>query len=561
MSLGLVPLPPRDLAWVIALGIAQALVLGGWIVCTWQAVDAIAGMQQDIAAVYPWLAGLLAVSLCMGGLRALEFRVCERIGFDAVRRLRMQLYRHMVGMAPRQIQHRSRGSLLLRLTGDLTMYRTLLSRGIARGIASAIVLVIGLAVVAWISGPMAVAAILVFGLGAAASVSQGRLLRRATAVVRRRRSLLTGNIDEQVNTLAVVQTFGRVGGETSRLSHQNDSMTKALNREAAIRGRMRGISAATGWAAVMVALAAGAYEMSEGYLTLAGLAAAATCVRHLASPARNLALVHDYWRRADISRRKIRDFLNSRSRPLDELGHMPVRVRAGMIQFDRVSVKGALSGVSGTIPGRKRVAIVGPSGAGKSTLLGLVARLVEPDQGEVLVDGIVLSSATLHTSTRDIGIVSADLPLMRGTLRRNLTYRHRSASDEELASVLTACGLDGLVGSLPQGLDSWLTEGGRNLSAGERQRVALARAMLRFPRILLLDEPTTNLDRESAAIFHAAIDRYPGTVLIATHDPAEVALTDMTWELCDGRLVRVGPSEDRHDPGPLRAQDMVGTLQ
>ncbi|MDQ4086515.1 MAG: ABC transporter ATP-binding protein/permease [Pseudomonadota bacterium] len=534
-----------ELAKIVALGICQAAVLVAWILLVWRAVDAIVTMQGDVRPVLPWLLALLIVALLNGIVRALEFSICERLGFNVVRRLRMEIYRHMAGMTARQIQHRSRGSLLLRMTGDLTMLRTWISRGIGRGTIGAIVITGVLTAVAFMSVLMAVVAAMVFLTGAALSLTTGRRLRYFTAAVRRRRSLLASNIDEQLNTLHVVQAFGRFGGEHERLSRQNDAMTLALIREARIRGRLRGISSGTGWLAVVAVLAAGIFELAEGYISVGMVIAAATGIRHLTGPIRSLGFAQDYWRRAWISRRKIQQFLRSRSRPVASPFQHELRLRRGTIEFDGVCVAGALENISGSIGGGERVAVVGPSGAGKSTLLGIVARLVEPDAGEVLLDGKPLASCSLRSSSREIGMVSGDLPLMRGTLRRNITYRRPSATDAEIWQVAAACGLEETVRKLPSGLDFWVTEGGKNLSLGERQRLALARAILGYPRILLLDEPTANLDEASRQVFREVLVRYPGTILLATHDADDAALMDQVWRLDGGRLVETSAG-NRH---------------
>lgn len=528
-----------EIAKIIILGAAQAAILLAWIIAIWKAVDAAASMGGDVKIVLPWLAALAVVAMANAIVSAFEFSICEQIGFGVVRRLRMQIYGHMLGMAPRQIQNRSQGSLLLRLTGDLTMLRTWISRGIGRGSIGLIVTATGLAALAWLSPLMAVAAALMFLIGAAASLTLGRRLRRFTAAVRRRRAVLTSNVDEQLHTLSVVQLFGRSAGEYARLSRQNEIMTNALIREARIRGRMRGVTAGAGWMAVAAVFATGVLELADGYITLGMLVAALAGIRHLGGPVRSVGLAHDYWRRANVSRGKILDFLSSSSRPLSHPFHQRLRVRAGRITFDEVSVTGALNVVSGSIRGGERVAIVGKSGAGKSTLLGLVARLTDPTSGEVLIDGSSLASSTLESCFRSVGMVSADLPLMRGTLRRNLTYRRPSASLDEIWQVAARCGLDGWIKSLPDGLDAWITEGGKNLSAGERQRLALARALIGYPRILLLDEPTSSLDVVDKAVFRDALSRYPGTILLATHDLEEAKYMDTVWHLENGRLVDV----------------------
>ena len=150
-----------------------------------------------------------------------------------------------------------------------------------------------------------------------------------------------------------------------------------------------------------------------------------------------------------------------------------------------------------------------------------------------------MRESTLRSRLRQIGMVAPDLPLMRGTVRRNLTYRKPAATDAELDRVLMACHLDELLDELPNGLNTWLTEGGRNLSVGQRQRLALGRALLGNPPVLLLDEPTQNLDEASREVFRRVIAHNKGTVLLVTHDAGVAALADHVWSMDDGRIIEV----------------------
>jgi ABC-type multidrug transport system fused ATPase/permease subunit len=139
--------------------------------------------------------------------------------------------------------------------------------------------------------------------------------------------------------------------------------------------------------------------------------------------------------------------------------------------------------------------------------------------------------------------MGSELPLLRGSLRRNLLYRWREAPETELERVIDICGVREVIAVLPDGLAAKITEGGTNLSAGYAARVALARAMLGNPKILLLDEPTLNLDEATRRIFHEALLHYGGTVMLVTGDPEEAAMADVVWEMEDGRLARVVPGK------------------
>ena len=540
-------LPGRDLAKVIAIAIVQATTLVAFLWLLRTILDDLTKGQVDMRAVGKWILVLLAVTLVNAALRGLEFSMTEKMGYQLVRRLRMRLYGHMEGMAPRQLQHRSRGSLLMRFTGDLSILRTWVSRGVARGLVSAIVLVAGLGIIAYFDVRLAVTMGAVLAFGSAALAEIGPRLNRLTRRMRRRRAMLTSNIDEQVHALAVVQVSGRSAGEYERLSRQNDTLTASLYETASTRGVMLGVSAAAGWLAIVAVLFVGALEVANGNASIGVVVTAVIASRQLTGPVRRLGLSYDYWQRARVSRAKILDFLSSSTRALDAPELERLRVRRGRIELRDVSVAGSLEHVTQTAEGGDVVAIMGPAGAGKSSLLGTVAGLLDAESGEIVVDDQPVATTTLRSRFAGVGMVAPDLPLMRGSVRRNLTYRQPTASEDEIRRVLLACHLDGLVGELPQGLDSWLTEGARNLSAGERQRLALARALMGDPPILLLDEPTANLDEASKEVFRRVIAHHNGTVLMVTHDANEAAIADQVWMMADGHIVEAIRGDEFRD--------------
>ncbi|WP_157155671.1 ABC transporter ATP-binding protein [Diaminobutyricimonas sp. LJ205] len=552
-SSGLWRITGGQVTLVLSIAILQVGVLIGYVLLIRAIIDALVPGAVGAAADVVWRTAILQVialavlALFNGWLHAIEFSITERIGYRIVQDLRMRMYEHLQGMSARQFQGRARGGVLLRFLGDLSMTRMWVSRGVLGGFVAAIALggaTIGLGILnLW----MTLAIVGVLLAGAAASLAAGHAMRRATRTMRRRRSLVMSNLDEQMNTLSIIQISGRTRGEYARLSRQNDTLTRALIRVARLRGYLRGIATASTMLAVAAVLISGLFEVRRGGTTVGTVVAFAIVVRQLAGPIRRLGLAHDYWHRAQVSQQKILEFLQSSSRELDNPIDVPLRVRKGTIEFDHVSVEGALSDVSFTIPGGQFVAITGPGGAGKSTLLGLVARTIDPNQGSIVIDGQPLEYTTLRSIARWIGAVGPDLPLTRGTVRRNLTYAMPDVSDDELQRVLAVTGVDDLLDDLPHGLETWVTEGGRNLSLSQRQRIALGRAIMGSPPILLLDEPTHGLDEKGRDRLLQMLSRHRGTVLLASHDPRELALADTVIVLTDGLVVAEVPGDEFRD--------------
>ncbi|MGQ0574045.1 MAG: ABC transporter ATP-binding protein [Pseudonocardia sp.] len=540
-----------DIAKVVALGLGQALALITFALLVILVANQVNAESLGPAADAAWrttlgqLAALAGVAALYGLLRALEFSQAEKVGYEVVRRVRMQMYAHLQGMTPAQVQHRSRGGLLLRFIGDLSMLRTWISRGLLGGLVALIVLIPTVAALSVLNVAIGLTLVAVLSAAAAVSLLSGRAVRNATRTMRRRRSLLIGNLDEQLHSLPVVQVFGRSNGEHARLSRQNDSLNRSLYRVAELRGRLRGISSVAALLAVVAVLAVGLVEIRRGTATVGLVVAALVMTRLLVTPVRTLGLAHDYWHRGQVSRQKVLDFLRSGGRALDPPELDALRVRRGGIEFRDVVVPGALRGVTLRAEPGELVAVTGPSGAGKSTLLRLVARLADPIGGSVLVDGQDLATVTPRSTFRKIGMMSPDLPLMRGTVRRNLVYSRPDVDLHEIQRVIAAAGLEELLAELPHGLGTQLVEGGTNLSVGQRRRLALGRALLGNPPILLLDEPTANLAAATRAEFRSLVARHHGTVLLVTHDPDEIAMADQVWTL-DGGRVRETCSGDEH---------------
>ena len=198
------------------------------------------------------------------------------------------------------------------------------------------------------------------------------------------------------------------------------------------------------------------------------------------------------------------------------------------------------------IPAGQTIALVGPTGAGKSTIAKLVTRFYDPTVGQVLIDGHDLRDMTLDSLRRQLGVVPQEPFLFAGSLRDNLAFARPDASDDELWDAVAAVGLDDLVRRLPDGLDSYVHERGTSLSAGERQLVALGRAFLAQPRVVVLDEATSNLDLRSERRIEAALDRLVEgrTAVLIAHRLSTAMRADRVAVIDGGRLVEYGSHDD-----------------
>ncbi len=495
----------------------------------------------------------LALAAATGGgawLRMIERIDAERLGQAYIYDVRMGLYDHLTALAPWALQGRSQGGVMLRFVGDLTAMRQWVSLGLARLLvagATTLGALLALSLASWVLSA-GVAVVLIAGtLGA---LSRGRAMQAVVREARRRRTHLAANVNEQVASIAVVQAFGQTDRERRRMARQSRRLQRAMVKRARVAGEIRAIADGTAGLATGAALLLGAAEVSTGRASPGTVVAAMTIVGFLVSPLRDLGRVEEYWHSAVVARQKLDQFLATPSLVTEAAGAPDLRPGPGRLEFDNVSLSGALDGVSAVAEPGAIVAVVGPNGAGKSTLLSLAARLIDPEQGAVRLDGQDLAEHSLASVRREVGMAGPDLPLLRGTVDRNLRYRWPDAPEEETARVRSLCGVDDVLAELPEGAETRISEGGRGLSAGQRQRIALARALLGNPRVLLLDEADANLDPQASAVVDRVLADYEGTVLLVTHRADRLAAADAIWHLEAGKLVDAGPAAEVLAAGP-----------
>ncbi|MBD2204964.1 ABC transporter ATP-binding protein [Calothrix sp. FACHB-1219] len=488
--------------------------------------------------------GLLAAAVVTALLRMMERTDAERIGQEYVYELRLILYDRLMSLSPRTLQNRSQGGVMLRFVSDLSAIRQWVSLGLARLVVAITVAIASLLALSLVNIRLAVTVALVLTIGTISAFRLSRKMRTTAKEARDRLSRLAGNINEKVGSIAVVQVFGQSQREKRRIARQCRELEEAMVNRAVVAGQMQAITEGTTAIAASATLLMGALEVTANRATPGTVVAAMTIVGFLVPRLRDLGKVQEYWHNSRVAIAKIQQFLATPSL-VKEIPNAPeLQTGPGCLEFDDVSLEGGLHNISAIAFPGEIVAIVGPNGAGKSTLLSLAARLVDPDQGVIRLDGQDLTQHSLKSVRRAIGMAALDLPLLRGSVDKNLRYRWRDAPIEEITRVRQLCGIDELLAELPEGEKTRVAEGGKGLSAGQRQRIALARAILGNPPVLLLDEVDANLDAQAAAVVDRILAEYQGTVLIITHRKERLAAADAVWHLEAGRLIEAGPTKE-----------------
>ncbi len=536
---------------LIANGTLQAVAVIGSMLLVRYAFNVLLNPEFDDPEVHMfdpsqvWEIALFALGLmgCTGlaaWLRYIERIDAERLGQAYIHQVRLTVFDRMSRFSPRAFSNRSTGSSMLRFVSDLSAIRRWVSLGLARIVVSLIVTLISISVLAYLDAYLALCAILILSLGLAWNLKLGPSMHRVIAEARRRRGYLAANINEKIRSYIVIQAFNQRRRERRRFRKQSLRLSEAMIERAGASAGMKIVNDGATSLSMAAILSLGALEVFRNLTTAGNVVAAVAVVGFLSAAFRDMGRVHEYLQAYRVSKKKILDFMQTRQLQGRSSKLPSLQVREGAIELQGISIDGVLYELSGCIPGGARLAVVGDNGAGKSTLLQVIARLVDPDQGRVLIDGQDIRQCNLDSVREAIGIVSPDLPLLRGSVRYNLRYRKPDASAEELARVSRLCKIDDLLAQLPDGEDFRVKESGGNLSLGQRHKLALARALLGQPAILIVDEIDASLDQQAVKVFEDVLRDFSGTVLMVSRFKERLALADCYWFLADGRLKTSG---------------------
>jgi len=511
---GLLSLPlavPSALVALVAIGIGQAAAVAAAAVASSRLLAA-----GGTASAPAWLAVLLAAALCGALLRGRERVEAEAFGQRVVHELRTRMFEHLLDVTPGYLRNRRRGATIVRFFGDLQALRRWVSLGAARLVVSGTTLLGCVAVLVWFEPRLAAVVAAVLALFAALVAALAASLEDRNRDVRRRRGQLANFVTEQVTAQEVTRMHGRQRAERRRLDRRSRRLGDAL----VSRARRLGLLDSATYAATALLTATFVVLAGSGTgarLDPAEIVATLVVVALLAPSLRELARVFEYRQAALVALDRLDSFL---AWPVPRRAGNATALASpfGAIEYHNVRLSDREPEFSARIAAGEHVALCGDNGVGKSTLLALTAGLLDPQQGTVAIGGQSLERVAPESLHRHVALVSLELPLVRGTLRRNLLYHSSADPESRLERVVGLCGLDELIGRLDSGLDTRVTEAGRNLSQGERQRIALARALMAGPSVLLLDEVDAHFDTASRQALARVVRGFEGIVLAVTHD-------------------------------------------
>ncbi len=548
---------------VIATGSAAAQS-GGWLLVRAAIDDGIGkGDRHTLTVVVVGYLGLNAIGwICQLAL----IRGLAVIGQGIVLGLRRDLFDHLTSLSLRYFSEQRAGWIIARVTSDVDAISDALSQGLPTLVSNIVLLpttIIVLFVVDWRLGLVAMVIL-------PPALVLSRWFQRRSAVaqldVRNRIAAVTAHVAESVAGMAIVQAFNRereFQRQFDGLNGENRASNIYAQQLFSVFFPSIELLGAISTCAVLVV---GSHLLTGGTLTIGTLITAIYLLQLVFQPLQDLSDVYGQLQAAAAAMVKISSVLDAEPEIGDRPGARPVGPIAGAIDLDHVHFAygetDVLHDITIHVPPGGCLALVGQTGGGKSTLAKLIARFYDPRTGTVSVDGTDLRDVQLTSYRRRLGVVLQDPFLFSGTIADNVRFARPDATDADVRETAAAIGLDRLVARLHGGLAHEVREGGAGLSAGERQLISIARALLADPRILVLDEATSNIDRPTEIVIERALDRllHGRSSVIIAHRLATVRRADTVLVVERGRIVEGGaPAELLLRDGPFRR--LAGILQ
>ncbi len=487
---------------------------------------------------------VVAVAYFIGRL---QYVVLNQAGEGFLRLLRVKVFAQLQRQSMSFFDREKAGVLVARMTADIESMAELVQWGLMQFLSAFLLLLLAFFLLLSLSWQLTLISLIVFPFLIAASVKFQRDSNKAYLEVREKVGANLSALQEGITGVRVIQAYAREDEQIRRFEESNRALFRSHMHSVKVSTWYFGLIEFAGIASAALIVGVGGWLVHRGDVSLGTVVAFVLLLANLFDPVQQLSQLYNTLQSAAAALHKLFAILDAEP-DVSECTTPVALPAAGDVEVRDITFtyaggsQPALRNVSVILPAGTRLALVGPTGAGKSTLAKLMARLYDPQSGNVFFGGVNLRDASMDDLRRRIVVIPQEGFLFDGTVRDNLLIAKPDASETELLSALENLGLRERFESLPDGLDTEVRERGLRLSAGERQLVALSRAALVDPAVLVLDEATSNLDPGTEMLVEAALEKLMNgrSVIVVAHRLTTVQRADTIAVVSDAHISEIG---------------------
>ncbi|EMM72643.1 ABC transporter transmembrane region [Leptospira weilii str. 2006001855] len=469
-------------------------------------------------------------------------------GYLAIRDLRAELYAKAQTLPLNHFVQEKTGILMSRIINDVEVLGKLISSDLKDAIVDFFYIVTHLLLLMYLSWKMFLAVFIVVPIVMGPVSAFADKIRKATRNQQERLSSLNGHLQEVISGIRVIRAFSMEKVEAKRFWEFNQDLSDKTFKGHFYHQVGPSLTELFSSIIAVIFLSFGAYLMEDGTFSRGMFMAFFLTLIFLMRPFKQMSMLSNSIQSAISAGSRVFELLDQETDIQNPASPKFLKKMEKGLSFNNVTFTypgaktPAVQEINLEIPKGETVALVGASGAGKSTLVDLVPRLIDPQEGQIFIDGIDIRELDLSNLRKRIGIVAQQVFLFNGTIRENICYGNQSVTEEQLRSACEQAFAMEFILSFEEGFDTIVGERGVMLSGGQRQRIAIARALLLNPEILILDEATSALDTESERLVQQALESlYKNrTVIIIAHRLSTVQIANTIFAMEDGRIVESG---------------------
>lgn len=507
------------------------------------AIDAITG--GEYGSVGRILIIMLAVYLVLSVCTLIQTRFSALLSQQVVKKMREDLFEHIVGLPIKYLDSHSHGDIMSRMTNDVENISNTVSQSLSSLFSGALTIVGTVGMMIYLCPRLALLSCVTVVL----TLLVTKYLSRAMKIFFRKRQVLlgalNGTVEEMVGGYKTVVAYNRQDAVIEEFNRTADSLTKTGIAAEILGSSMGPLMNVINNIGFVIIAAFGGYFAIHGIISIGVISAFIVYAKQFGRPIDELAQVYGQIQTAIAGAERVFAIMDEAGE--DKSGEQRMENAKGTISFEHVNFsyvegKQVLHDFCFEVRAGHKIALVGSTGSGKTTVVNLLMRFYDVDSGEIKIDGVNIKDIDCSVLRRNTAIVLQDTVLFSDTVRQNLKYSNEAASDEQMENAAKMSNCHGMILHLKNGYDTMLTQGGQNLSQGQRQLLSIARAFLAQPKILILDEATSSVDtRTEKNIQNAMVKLMENrTSLIIAHRLSTIQDADCIIVMDQGRIVETG---------------------
>lgn len=512
-----------------------------------KAIDIIAGTGEG--NLPQALIFMLVIYLFYSGCQLLQGLLCAKLSQRIVKKMREELFGKILDLPIHYLDTHSHGDVMSRMTNDIENISTTVSQSLP-SLCSGVLTVIGtVAIMFWYCWQLAILScgtvILTFLATKIISKNVRKFSRKRQMVLGK----LNGTIEEMISGYRTVVAYNRQDMITEDFCNTSDILTKAGIRADSFSGVMGPVMNCIGNIGFVIIAVFGGYFAFQGLISVGVISAFIVYAKQFSRPINEIAQVYGQLQTAIAGAERVFIVLDETNE--DKSGEILKEEESATVTFQNVEFSyepehSVIHNFSLTVPSGKKVALVGATGSGKTTIVNLLMRFYDIDSGNIFINQQNIKDISRDSLRKNVAIVLQDTVLFSDTVRNNITYANASATEEQLEKATEMSRCKDMIQMLPQGYDTLLVHSGENISHGQRQLLAIARAFVADPKILILDEATSNVDTRTEKAIQDAMHlvMQNRTSIIIAHRLSTIRDADVIVVMDHGRIVESGNHEE-----------------